>query len=325
MESVTANQYPHLKNRFSRSVRTVLSYAPECGFIARPDRPVGISVVMRVKDEADWIEASVESIKGIAEEIIIVDNGSSDGTYEILEECAFREHGPIKLWRKPELHHCELSNFALEKTSFRWVFRWDGDMVAHTSGAHPICELRERILSLDKNRYFLIYLRHINLSGDLFHQDPKKMVHIEEYIHTYSEGARFIHPGRFEAVKFPVYYKPLFWYEPYAFHVNVKPARRMLLRYFWEEWMERKDYERYPTLEEYVTAHVEREFGTTSTEEAQKKCVNRMLRNHIPFEANVFGPYPELLKPLLQQSAYRIQYKDGQIATRVEPEDSRRK
>jgi glycosyltransferase involved in cell wall biosynthesis len=288
------------------------------GLISSSGRPVGISVVMRVKDEADWIEASVKSIKGIAEEIIIVDNGSSDGTYEILEECAFREHGLIKLWRKPELHHCELSNFALEKTSFRWVFRWDGDMVGHTSGAHPICELRERILSLNKNRYFLIYLRHINLSGDLFHQDSKEMVHIEEYIHTYSEAARFIHPGRFEAVKFPVYYKPLFWYEPYAFHVNVKPARRMLLRYFWEEWMERKDYERYPTLEEYVTERIPSEFGTTSCNEAQKVCLQKNLNNYIKYDVRLFGPYPELLKPHLEHPKYRLIYEGDKIVGREE-------
>ncbi len=65
---------------------------------------------------------------------------------------------------------------------------------------HDIINLRERLLSLNSKRYYLIYLRHINLSGDLFHQDPKEMVHIEEYIHSFSEKASYIHPGRFEAV-----------------------------------------------------------------------------------------------------------------------------
>lgn len=283
---------------------------------AAPQRSQGISIYMRVKDERDWIAASIASIRGIADEIIVVDNGSTDGTYEILQDMVRIENGRLKLWQKPEFHHGDLSNFALERTSFRWVFRWDGDMIAHTSGKHPIAELRARILDLNPHRYYLIYLWHINLSGDLCHQDPREMVHIEEYIHTFSESARFIHPGRFEAVKFPFYYKPLFWYEPYVFHMNIKPARRMLLRYFWEDWMELKDYIHYPTLEDYAAAHIEKEFGTSSMEEAQTLCVNRMLQNHIPFDPERFGPYPELLKPYLTQPKYLIQYENGRISGR---------
>ncbi|MDO9585394.1 MAG: hypothetical protein Q7I93_02790, partial [Syntrophales bacterium] len=229
------------------------------------------------------------------------------------------ENGRLKLWRKPELYHGDLSNFALEQTSFRWVFRWDGDMVAHTDGEHPIAELRARILGLNPHRYYLIYLRHINLSGDLFHQDPREMVHIEEYIHTFSESARFIHPGRFEAVKFPFYYKPLFWYEPYVFHVNIKPARRMLLRYFWEDWMEKKDYNRYPTLDGYVADHIRAEFETSVIQEAQERCLSKVLQNHISFDERRFGPYPAMLKPLLDQTPYRIQYQNGRISGRTEP------
>jgi glycosyltransferase involved in cell wall biosynthesis len=319
--SVTSNQRPDSKNRLSRFARNGFSYLMPSGVVSSAGRPQGISVYMRVKDERDWIAASVASVKGIADEIVIVDNGSSDGTYEILQEIARAEKGFIKLTKKPELHHCDLSNFAMEQTSFRWVFRWDGDMVAHTDGEHPISQLRARILALNPRRYYLVYLRHINLSGDLFHQDPQEMVHIEEYVHTFSEAARFIHPGRFEAVKFPFYYKPLFWYEPYVFHVNVKPARRMLLRYFWEEWMELKDYIRYPRLEDYVFAKIETEFGTTSMEEAQRRCVNKMLQRHIHFNTEQFGPYPEKLRPLLEQTSYRIQYQDGRISGRTEPEN----
>ncbi|MBC8463379.1 MAG: glycosyltransferase, partial [Deltaproteobacteria bacterium] len=181
-------------------------------------RPQGISIYMRVKNERDWIAASIASIRDIADEIIVVDNGSTDGTYESLQALAHAEKGFIKLSKRPGLHHCDLSNYALEQTSFRWVFRWDGDMVAQTDGEHPIAELRARILALNPQRHYLIYLRHINLSGDLFHQDSREMVHIEEYIHTFFKSARFIHSGRFEAIKFPKYFQPLFWYEPYSFH-----------------------------------------------------------------------------------------------------------
>ncbi len=316
--SITSNQNPERKNYVSRFLRKIASIGPLVGIVPRSTRPPGISVIMRVKDEKDWIRPSIQSIKGIADEILIADNGSTDGTFQILEEIASHEKGLIKLWRWPDLDHCSLSNFALEKTTFRWVFRWDGDMVAHTIGKYNISNLRERILSLDSRLYYLIYLRHINLSGDLLHQDPKEMVHIEEYIHTFSESARYVHPKAFEAIKVPKYYRILFWYEPYSFHVNIKPARRMLLRYFWADWMELKDYQKFPSLEDYVNDKVEGAFGTKSWEEAQRICVQRACQNYIPYNPDLFGPHPDLLKPYLKSPKYRLKYKDGKIVGRDE-------
>jgi len=318
-QTVSANQSPHRANYFSRAVRAFASFLPAMGlYPAAPQRPQGISIYMRVKNERDWIAVSITSIRGIADEIVVVDNGSTDGTFEILRVMADQENGRLKLWQKPELHHGDLSNFALEQTSFRWVFRWDGDMVAHTDGEHPIAELRARVLALNPHRHYLIYLRQINLSGDLFHQDQREMVHIEEYIHTFSKSARFIHSGRFEAVRFPFYYKPLFWYEPYVFHVNIKPASRMLLRYFWEDWMEQKDYKRYPKLEDYVNERIEDEFGTDSWEEAKNLCVKRVCRNFMRYDSQIFGPYPALLGPYVERPKYRLIYEGGKIVGRDE-------
>lgn len=315
----TANQYPERKNRIRRFGRSISSNAPLIGLVPHPTRPQGISIIMRIKDEKDWIKPSIQSIKGIADEIVVVDNGSTDGTYEVLQELESLEKGLIKLWQKPDLDHCALSNFALGQTQFRWVFTWDGDMIAHTSGAHNIYHLRERILSLDSRRYYLIYLRHINLAGDLLHQDPQEMVHIEEYIHTFSERARYIHPGRFEAIKVPKYYQPLFWYEPYSFHVNVKPAQRMLLRYFWEDWMELKDYARFPKLKDYVNKKIIEEFGTEFWEKAGRICVQRVCRNYIRYDPDLFGPYPNLLEPYRENPRYRLKYENGKIVGRQEP------
>jgi glycosyltransferase involved in cell wall biosynthesis len=316
--SITANQKPETKNYLSRYFRRITSQAPILKIVPFPERPQGISIIMRVKNEADWITPSILSIKDIADEIVVVDNGSSDGTYQVLEEMAAKEMGLIKIWRQPDLDHCSLSNFAVAQTKFRWVFRWDGDMVAHTSGTFSISSLRDRLLSLNHRCYYVVYLRHINLSGDLFHQDPKEMVHVEEYIHTFSLGARYVHPGRFEAIRIPKFYRVLFWYEPYSFHVNVKPAERMLLRYFWEDWMELKDYQRFPTLEDYVNQKIEDEFGTSSWEEAKKICVQRICRYHIRYNPEVFGQYPEMLEPYLNRSKYLLKYQNSEIVGREE-------
>ena len=142
---IAANQYPNKKKSLARFFRSILCYIPRIGFVASSARPRGISFYMRVKDESDWIRPSVQSIIEIADEIVVVDNGSTDGTLEILKELETQNQGRIKLWLKPVLNHCQLSNFALKQTSFHWVLRWDGDMVAHTSGQYNIIKLKERI------------------------------------------------------------------------------------------------------------------------------------------------------------------------------------
>jgi glycosyltransferase involved in cell wall biosynthesis len=273
---------------------------------------------MRVKNEEDWIKPTIQSIKDIADEVVIVDHGSTDGTFQILKELASLEKGLIKIWQRPDLDYCALSNFALDQTTFRWIFKWDGDIVAHTTGKYAISRLRERILSLDSRRYYLIYLRHINLAGDVFHQHRKEMVHIEEYIHTYSKKARYIHQGQYEAIKLPKYYRVLFWYEPYSFHVNIKSARQMLLRYFWDDWIGLKGYKKFATIEDYVNDKIEEAFNTKSWEEAQRIYVQRNCQNYIPYNPDLFGPYPDLLKPYLESPKYRLKYKDGKIVARDE-------
>jgi hypothetical protein len=92
----------------------------------------------------------------------------------------------------------------------------------------------------------------------------------------------------------------------------------MLARYFWEDWMELKDYQRFPSLEDYVNDKIEIEFGTNSWEEAQKICLQRICQKHIRYDQEVFGPYPELLKPYLERAKYRIKYENGKIVGRDE-------
>ncbi len=314
----TANQHPHKRNHLSRFVRRVAGYAPVLGLVARPDRKMGISVFMRVRNEADWILPSILSLQDFADEIIVVDNGSEDGTVEQIRQVQKKITIPVRLFEEPELDIHDLSNFALARTTFHWTVRWDGDFVAHTTGENNISGLRERLLSLDSRRYYLIYLRLINLCGDLCHQDSREMVHIEEYIHSYSDQARYIHPGRFEALQTPKYYRALFWYEPYAFHVNVKPARRMLMRHFWEDWMELKDYQRHPRLEDYVEAHLPDVFGTSSWDEAQQACILKASDNYIRYSQDTFGPHPELLRPHLKKPKYQLLYDNGGITGRLE-------
>ena len=316
MTAITTNRDPAQRNRCRRLLRHVLSYAPSLGLVQRPDRPVGISVFVRVKDEADWITMSLQSLQGFADEIIIVDNGSTDGTPELIGKAMETSRIPMVLHEKPGLGYLDVSNFALDQARYSWGFNWDGDFVGHTSGEHALPILRERILRLNRRRYFMIYLRLINLAGDLGHQDARERVHCEEYIHTRSPAARFVHDATFEAIRVPKYYQSLFWYEPYVFHVNVKPVRRLFLRQFWDEWLGGKDFERFPGIEVFAQSRFRDVYGVDSWDEAQRLFFQAYGNHLVPFDAATYGDLPELLRQAAGEAKYRLIEEGGRIVGR---------
>lgn len=81
-----------------------------------------ITVLIPCKDERANIRACVESIRGIADEILIADSGSTDGTLELIDEIGgcrviqreYRTSGDFKNWAIPQARH-------------RWIFLIDAD------------------------------------------------------------------------------------------------------------------------------------------------------------------------------------------------------
>ena len=92
----------------------------------------------------------------------------------------------------------------------------------------------------------------------------------------------------------------------------------MLFRYFWEDWVVTKDFKKYPKLEHYVKEKIFNEFGSNSLEDAEVKIVGHLCRDFIPYKEDIFGPYPDLLKPYLNNPKYRLIISKGKIIGREE-------
>ena len=147
---------PNLPLKIKRWIRFVLSLSPLIGIVEKPThKENGISVFMRVKNEEDWIKHSILSISDFADEIIIGDNGSNDRSVEIVKDLIDNDQ-KINLYECPHMKIDELTNFLLKKASYRWVMKWDADFVARTTGEYSISTLREKLLNMNRNRYYLI-------------------------------------------------------------------------------------------------------------------------------------------------------------------------
>ena len=121
-------------------------------FNSRPINP-GISAMIRIKNEEDTIYNVLNSIKNCFDEIVVIDNNSSDNT---LSEINRATKNFPQLKSKLKLHHykfdiarCGIDNFkedqsspnslasfynySLKKCSFSKVCKWDGDMLLPSS------------------------------------------------------------------------------------------------------------------------------------------------------------------------------------------------
>ncbi len=81
-----------------------------------------ISACYIVKNEADVLQKSLESIRGQVDDILIVDTGSTDGTQEIAKNAG--AHVITYAWKN---HFAEARNYALSQLEADWVVFLDAD------------------------------------------------------------------------------------------------------------------------------------------------------------------------------------------------------
>jgi len=108
----------------------------------------GLSVLLRVKDEEDNIRQSIESIISSANEIAVIDNGSSDGTVAVVQKMIDNHpegnkihlhHYPFNVARCGAEHNSTPENsvhnlayyynWCVSKCRFNTIIKWDADMV----------------------------------------------------------------------------------------------------------------------------------------------------------------------------------------------------
>jgi hypothetical protein len=98
---------------------------------------------MLVKDEADVVEFTVRHLLGHVDQLLVRDNGSSDGTAEILDALADQADGRLVVQEDSEVGYyqaaktSELARLALE-LGHSWVVPCDADEFWYATDGRPI-------------------------------------------------------------------------------------------------------------------------------------------------------------------------------------------
>lgn len=105
----------------------------------------GITVHMLVKNEEIFVKKAIESVIGIADEIIIFDTGSTDSTPEIIESI---NDPKIRFYKKglctPE-QLVSMRNEMIVMTKTKWFFVVDGDEIFYFTDAEALKKDLEEI------------------------------------------------------------------------------------------------------------------------------------------------------------------------------------
>src|SRR3989338_4807092 len=116
-----------------------------------------ISLCMIVKNEADFLEQCLNSVKEIADEIIIVDTGSTDSTKEIAKKFNAKiiEHK----WNND---FSEARNISLQNAAKDWILVLDAD---ETISKEDLSRIKILIKNKEYDGYMLIQRTYTNDSS----------------------------------------------------------------------------------------------------------------------------------------------------------------
>jgi glycosyltransferase involved in cell wall biosynthesis len=144
-----------------------------------PPPPAGIAVCMIVRDEAALIDGALDSVAGVADEVVVVDTGSTDDTI-----ARALEHGARVVEREWQDDFAAARNAAIELAESPWILMVDGDQHLHPDSKELVRRLTRtttitgfnvRILHLLDEEGSFSLAEHTSVR--LFRNDPAVRFH----------------------------------------------------------------------------------------------------------------------------------------------------
>lgn len=141
------------------------------------------SAVINCFNEEDFIFYAMKSIYPYCDEIIVVDNCSTDKTVECVNDFVLHEDSQNKVkafFLETPKQLADARNFALDVASYDWIIKWDGDFCAYGESdtnkvnVQPFSELLNFIKRQDLNSIDIFLLYSINICGDFLHYDKER-------------------------------------------------------------------------------------------------------------------------------------------------------
>lgn len=333
-----------LKQTVRNILRPVLYYSYYLPFqnsisVTRDGKPLlpGITAIVAARDEEYTIGMCLQSLVGIADQVVCIDNGSADATLRIMKE--FREKNrnkiEIDILEMPGALLGDCREAGLQHTRHQWHLRWDADMVCKTSGPEDMKQLRDKVLKDNLPR--AIQLPRTNLMGDLHHtySNPNIIVDPGEPILVrFGKDIYYKEYGKFDSIKVPLYYRQEKENKRYYFHLSgLKSANNLLHRWFYFEW--RDSVNKYKSrgvdappeigdYEKFKIKFASERLNTSEPMSVQFRFLRQFASQLQKYDATKYGEYPEVVlqKEKEETQRFEVIYKDGKPYIRHDKHDA---
>ena len=100
-----------------------------------------LSLCLIVKDEESVLARCLDSVRAIADEIIIVDTGSTDGTKQIAKR--YTDHVISYTWQD---NFSAARNFAFSKAEMEYIYSADADEMLDEENRAAFLQMKEVLL-----------------------------------------------------------------------------------------------------------------------------------------------------------------------------------
>ncbi|NLD65477.1 MAG: hypothetical protein GX648_02775 [Crenarchaeota archaeon] len=155
------------------------------------------------------------SILPVSSEIIIVDGSSDNNMQHLIQRLA---NDKIKYFKygvggSGWQNLADSSNFGLQYCQFRWVFKWDGDMLADIDGLNSWVE---QLRKLNDRFYYAVDVGRINPRIGL------EFGGYEARLFTQHPQLKYRVRSNLDVMNYPIWFRLLRWHEQYITHLNPK-------------------------------------------------------------------------------------------------------
>lgn len=275
-----------------------------------------ISANIVCNNEKYWIKESILSIVDILDEIIYVDDRTTDGTLDIVEELS-KIHKNIKIF-KYEDHKLsnlgDLKNFALSVSTNDFIIRWDADFISYKDidKLFNFCDRNSQI-------YDAYVLTGPNLSGDIYHQLKNKKTFGPECYLFNKNKCKFIDNGRYP--DYPIFENGT----RYCYPISTELSKN----YFFIHTNDLKSVERISFRKRMCEYHISGFSGSywewldlnKSEDDTKEIQINQTINEKYDFENFDFekwGNHPDLLISSESVNLFKV-YKDGEYFKVIRP------
>ena len=272
-----------------------------------------ISANVVSNNEKYWIKESILSIINLVDEVIYVDDRSTDGTLDIVRELS-KSHSNIKIFEYGQhglKNLGELKNYAVSKSTNEFVIRWDADFISYND-----IESLFKFCEDNKDGYDGYILSGPNLGGDVYHQQKDKQTFGPECYLFKKDKSRFVSNDRY--TDYPNFDKDFRFCYPqnttlgknfFFLHTNtLKSLERIAYRKRMSEY-QISGFE--GSYWEWISNNI------FSSEDMRKREIETMKNNKIDlidFDFKKWGEHPDLLKKSKSIEMFKI-IKDGDFYT----------